>query len=180
MTASPQRTFIIMTRLVCCATMCGSMALAACDSSTPTPPALPSAPTPAPSAPTPVGFSLSGVVFEGTSAGPRPVLGGHVNFSVDSRPEGSVFVDSSGRYTISGLPAGRLVRVTAFPSPEDGGPRLHQPCPANATLVGGTELNIELVRLGSREFTYGSPILSGVVFETTSEGRRPLGSTRVL
>jgi hypothetical protein len=97
-----------------------------------------------------------------------------VFFSVDSGPGGSVGVDSNGRYTISGLPAGRFVRVTAE---QVGGLSLHQPCPANATIAGSTELNIEVVRLGSREFTYGSPTLSGVVFETTPQGRRPLQSS---
>ena len=173
--------------VVWCVTVFGWFSLAACDNSTPRQPTLPSAATPAPSAPTPApsaptldGFSLSGVVLEDTSAGSRPVPGGRVFFSVDSRPGGRVGVDTSGRYTISGLPAGRLVRVTWLPSMEVGGLRLHQPCPANATIAGGTELNIEVVRLGSREFAYRSPTLSGVVFETTPQGRRPLGATRVL
>jgi hypothetical protein len=119
-------------------------------------------------------------VFDAASPRSRPVPGGRVLFSVDSRPGGHVGVDTSGRYTILGLPAGRLVRVTWFPSMELNALSLHQPCPANATIAGGTELNIEVVRLGSREFTYRSPTLSGVVFETTPQGRRPLGATRVL
>ena len=173
--------------VVWCVTVFGWFSLAACDSLTPTQPTLPSAATPAPSAPTPAasaptldGFSLSGVVFEDTSAGSRPVPGGRVFFSVDSRPGGHVEVDTGGRYTIPGVPAGRLVRVTWFPSMELNALSLHQPCPANATIAGDSKLNIEVVRLGSREFTYRSPTLSGVVFETTPQGRRPLGATRVL
>ena len=179
MSANPRRTFIIMARLVCCAIVFASMALAGCNERQPT---QPFAPTPAPSAPTPPGgFSLSGVVIEDTSAGSRAVPGGRVLFWMDSRSGGHVEVDTSGRYTISGLTAGRFVRVTWIGfSAEIGGLRLHQPCPANATIAGGTELDIEVVRLGSREFTYGSPTLSGVVFETTPQGRQPLGNTGVM
>ena len=158
--------------------------LAACDrpnsnSGQPTSPSAPTPPAPtSPSAPTPAGFRLSGVVFEGTPSGLRPVPGGGVFFWFESSLGGRVEVDTSGRYTISGLPAGRFVRVTWTPSAEDIG--LHQPCPANATIAGDTEQDIEVVRLGSREFTYGSPILSGVVFEETPSGRRPLMGARVL
>jgi len=173
--------------VACCVIVLSSLALPACDNPTPTQPTLPytattapSASTPAPSAPTPDGFSLSGVVFENASGSSRSVAGGRVFFSVDSRPGGQVQVDTRGRYTIPGLFAGRLVRVTWFPSMGMNELPLHQPCPANTTIAGDAELNIEVVRLGSREFIYRSPTLSGVVFETTPQGRRPLGATRVL
>jgi hypothetical protein len=66
-------------------------------------------------------------------------------------------------------------RVTFSQSAE-----LHQPCPVDATIAGDTERDIEVFRLGSREFTYDSPTLSGVVFEETPSGRRPLMGARVL
>lgn len=131
-----------------------------------------------PSAPTATGFSLSGVVFESTSAGRLPVSGGHVNFSLDGGPSGPVPIDATGRYAISNLPPGRLVRVTAFDSGTRG---LEQRCPASATIArdGDTKLDIELVRQGSLQLTNRSPTLSGVVFETTPEGPRPVAGTPV-
>ena len=137
----------------------------------------PSAPTP-PSDPTPTGFRLSGVVIERTPSGLRPVSGGGVFFWFESSLGGRVEVDTSGRYAIPGLSAGRFVRVTATASGDVSG--LHQPCPVNATITGDTERDIEVARLGSREFTYDSPTLSGVVSEETPSGRRPLMGARVL
>jgi hypothetical protein len=150
--------------------------LAACDHAN-TNSEQPTSPS-APPAPTSSGFRLSGVVFETTPSGLRPLPGGGVFFYFESTLGGHVDVDTSGRYTISGLPAGRFVRVSWSPSWKD--PGLHQPCPVNATIAGDTERDIEGVRLGSREFTYGSPTLSGVVFEETASGRRPLMGARVL
>ena len=105
--------------VVWCVTVFGWFSLAACDNSTPRQPTLasaatpaPSAPTPAPSTPTLAGFRLSGVVLEGTPSGLRPVPGGGSSSGLRAVSGGRVGVDTSGRYTISGLPAGRLVRVT--------------------------------------------------------------------
>ena len=116
-----------------------------------------------PSVPTPGGFRLSAVVRRhsvGLAPGPGwvyPPSGPGVTFG------GHVPVDTNGRYVISGLSPGRFVRVTWIPTLEVGGLRLHQPCPFNATVTRDTELDIEVVRLDSREFTYGSPTLSGTV-----------------
>jgi len=43
-----------------------------------------------------------------------------------------------------------------------------------------THRDIEVVRLGFNDFRYDSPTLSGMVYETTADGRRPLPHTRVL
>jgi hypothetical protein len=59
-------------------------------------PTSPSAPTP-PAAPTPAGFRLSGIVFERTPSGLRPVPGGGVFFWFESSLGGRVEVDASGR-----------------------------------------------------------------------------------
>jgi hypothetical protein len=70
------------------------------------------------------------------------------------------------------------VRLTWTPSSSSVG--LHQLSPANATISGDAEYDVEVVRQGSREFTCGSPAASGVVFVATAQGRRPLVGTRVL
>jgi len=137
-------------------------------------PSLPSALTP-----TPDGFRLSGTVFESTLQGSRPAPGGHVFFWVESRFGGRVPVDTSGRYVIDGLAAAPIIRLTWMPGPELL--ELHQPCPANVAMATtDTHRDIEVVRLGFNDFRYDSPTLSGMVYETTADGRRPLPHTRVL
>ena len=43
-----------------------------------------------------------------------------------------------------------------------------------------TRRDIEVVGSGSPGFRYDSPTLSGIVYESTADGRRPLPNTRVL
>ena len=152
--------------------------LAACNKQpvTPTP-----APTPAPAPALPVpspgvpltSNTLSGVVFESSASGPRAVPGGFVGYRVDTgNGLGRVPVDSNGRYTIPNLPDRSQVRVTAFAGLGNG--ELEQPCGAYASVNGDTVRDIELVRPGTRSQSHAPPTLSGVVFHTTGEGRRPL------
>src|SRR5262245_29743724 len=136
-------------------------------------------PAPSPVASTPDGFRLSGTVLESTPQGMQPVSGGGVFFWVESRYGGRVTVDAGGRFVIAGLSAAPIIRLTWVPGPERL--ELHQPCPANvAMLSADTQREIEVVGLDSREFRYESPTLSGVVYETTVDGRRPLPHTRVI
>jgi hypothetical protein len=58
---------------------------------------------------------------------------------------------------------------------------LHQPCPANLSMAAAdAQRDIEVVRSGSPGFRYDSPTVSGIVYESTADGRRPLPHTRVL
>jgi hypothetical protein len=58
---------------------------------------------------------------------------------------------------------------------------LHQPCPANLAMpAADAQRDIEVVGLDSRDFRYDSPTLSGIVYESTADGRRPLPHTRAL
>jgi len=58
---------------------------------------------------------------------------------------------------------------------------LHQPCPANLAMpAADAQRDIEVVGLDSRDFRYDSPTLSGIVYESAANGRRPLPHTRVL
>jgi hypothetical protein len=126
-----------------------------------------------------VGITLSGVVFESTSQGRRPLSGGHVWYFVAAQSailgvHGSTSLDANGRYVISDLPNGHRVKVNAF-VPQT----LGQPCAARAAMTASSVLDIELVRPGARPTTNSSPTLSGVVFEMTAEGRRPLAGIPV-
>ncbi len=125
--------------------------------------------------PTLDGFRVSGVVYERTPSGAQPVLGGTVFLWLESALGGQAFVDTSGRYTISGVPNARIARVVWTPG--SGG--LYQLSPANAPIVGDTTLDIEVVRVSARGFTCDASTLSGVIFEATPEGRRSLADARV-
>ena len=160
---------------------CLSVALAlttfaACDGSTVSP-SQAGSPQPSSSGSVPRlgGFSLTGAVVESSSAS---VQGGTILFSLDSRPEGHVAVDGHGRYTIPNLPVGHLVRVT-WRGPAALDRLLHQLYPVNTTITGDTKLDIEVVRLDSAEFACAASTLSGVVYETTAQGRRPLTGMRL-
>jgi hypothetical protein len=151
----------------------------------PSQPAVPSvAPSP-PSAspptspPTSGGFRLSGIVLETTAQGPRPVGGGRVFFWIDSR-NGQVLVDASGRYVIAGLAAAPVVRLTWLPGVDRLD--LSQPCPTTVAMPeADIERDIQVVRTGSQDVRYESPTVSGMVYESTADGRRlPLPRTRVL
>jgi len=136
-------------------------------------------PAPPPATPTPDGFRLSGTVLESTPQGPRAVSGGHIFFWVGSRSGGQVSVDTAGRYVIAGLAPGPIVRLTWMPGLDRLD--LHQPCPANLAMpAADAQRDIEVVGLDSRDFRYDSPTLSGIVYESTANGRRPLPHTRVL
>jgi hypothetical protein len=52
-------------------------------------------------------------------------------------------------------------------------------CAVHPTIDGDTTADIELVQAGVQPTTYGSPTLSGVVFETSNR-RRPVAGTPVL
>jgi hypothetical protein len=132
--------------------------------------------------------ALTGIVFETTEQGRRPVSSARV-VVVDllDGPYGDygwseVSSDASGRFSIASLPRGRPVKVTAYVGPNGGlwnQSSLFQVCAVHPTIDGDTTADVELVQAGIRPTTYGSPTLSGVVFET-SKGRRPVAGAPVL
>jgi hypothetical protein len=149
----------------------------------------PSSPSPVPSSsgappvptPLPAGFQLSGTVFETTPQGSRAVPGGRIFYWIGSHYGGQIVVDASGRYVISGLVEAPIIRLTWMPDWQMLERGLHQPCPANVAMPSAdTQRDIEVVRSGSPGFKYDSPTLSGIVYESTADGRRPLPHTRVL
>jgi len=139
-------------------------------------PSLSGAPPPMPS-----GFQLSGTVFETSPQGSREVSGGRIFFWIGSHYGGQVAVDDSGRYVIPGLGPAPIIRLTWMPDWQMLDLGLHQPCPANIAMpAADTRRDIEVVGSGSPGFRYDSPTLSGIVYESTADGRRPLPNTRVL
>jgi hypothetical protein len=143
-------------------------------------PTSPSATLPSPSAtPQPplipvTGPTLSGSVYEVTPQGLRPVSFGNVWYSVDGGRIKIVNLDATGRYTISALPTGSGIRLTA------NSPGLQQTC-AVYTIVeaADTVQDIKLVRSGTHDATCDGPTLSGVVFRIVEGEKRPLKDQRV-
>ena len=162
---------------------CGGSDYRSSQPSSPSPVPSPSAaPSPPPVAtPMPAGFQLSGTVFETTPQGSQAVSGGRIFFWIGSHYGGQIAVDESGRYLIAGLVAAPIIRLTWMPDWQMLGLGLHQPCPANIAMPSAdTRRDIEVVRSGSPGVRYDSPTLSGIVYESTADGRRPLPRTRVL
>jgi hypothetical protein len=152
----------------------------------------PASPSPSSRAPAPqpnpqLAPALTGVVFEIGQQGRRPVSGARV-FVVDlvegpygNYPWFELVSDANGRFNAS-VYQGRQVKVTAYDGAGFGlwnQSGLHQVCAVHPTINGDTTADVELVHAGILPTTYGSPTLSGVVFET-SNGRRPVEGTPVL
>ena len=118
---------------------------------------------------------LSGIVME-ASAG--PVAGASVNVWVEQAFSGFHFgtieTDGQGRYKVSDLPDGFVLLYAS----KNG---YSQPCAATATVSADTVLDIELVSDSTSQppSKIASPTLSGVVFETTREGKRPVAGAGV-
>jgi hypothetical protein len=177
-------------RVVKLAVLLASGALLATCNETPVTPAplpdAPSAPLSVSSSPPPVvspplkgPYTGAGLVFESAGRERRAVVGGFVDFLVNANSAwGRVPLDTDGKYIISNLPGGSRLRVTAFADWRNG--TLKQTCGAYAVVNRDTVRDVELVRLGTRGQTFAPPILSGVVFEITSEGRRPVVDTPVI
>ena len=120
------------------------------------------------------GPTLSGRVYEVTSEGLRAVSFGNVWYSVDGGRVKIVNLDTSGRYTISALPTGSRIRLTA------NSPSLQQTCAVYTVFeAADTVQDIKLVRSGTHDATCAGPTLSGVVFRIVEGEKRPLKDQRV-
>ena len=158
----------------------GMLAFACSERSAGQSPTSPSATLPSPSAtPQPpiipvTGPTLSGSVYEVTQQGLRPVSFGNVWYSVDGGRVKIVNLDTSGRYTISALPTGSRIRLTA------NSPGLQQTCAVYTVFeAADTVQDIKLVRSGTHDATCEGPTLSGVVFRIAEGEKRPLKDQRV-
>jgi hypothetical protein len=143
----------------------------------------PSAPVPPPA---PTG-PLTGVVFEATEQGRRPIPGAQVTVvDLVAGPYGflgfiELATDANGRFALAPRQfSGRTVKLTAVLRPDLPWTQrdlfqtraVHPTVPiVDADTV--VEVEIELVPRGVQPRTLDSPVLSGVVFESTAEGLRP-------
>ena len=174
--------------------LCLLLVMSACGEE---PRSLPTAPTVPTVAGTPVGptFTLSGVIIERFSG--RPVQGAKVwvwPFTLGQLrswpPAGMQTTpsDAAGRYTISGLPALGPVWVSTAQTWGDAfsAPYVHQ-CVTTVTLQGDATLDVtvssttDLVALNASTgpTSPNSRIVSGTVFETTSNGQQPVSNVWV-
>jgi hypothetical protein len=82
--------------------------------------------------------------------------------------------DADGRYRLVDVPKGFIV-LFAFKLGYD------HPCAATVSLSADASVDMEIVSPESPSLptTVTSPTLSGTVFETTSEGRRPITGARI-
>lgn len=130
---------------------------------------VPGAPAPVPS------FTISGVVFEHTASGRRPAAG--VAIRVLSEDAVVTTSDADGRYSAS--VRGDVVSI----APVEPGAYM-SPCPSGTTWLSGNpdrpfEVNIVSKAVLSTtgvpdSYPITSIYVSGTVFETTSDGPRPL------
>ena len=159
-----------------------SVGLVSCDGTpVPTTPTLPAA------APSQSGATLSGVVFDQTSNGARP--GANVPLLVhvwmwEAESFMEVTSDATGRYSLSGVPAGSIsIAATS-------GSGYYAPCPAGWDSVSARSDGVLDVHVVSATLlsTAGVPAempllgniwVSGVVFERTPQGRQPIAGATV-
>jgi hypothetical protein len=119
--------------------------------------------------------TLSGLVFEGTPQGDRP-LGGvklEIHALLGFTSLGTVSSDAEGRYVFGNVPRGTtvaLARVSGI---------LEQQCVASTTVQTDTVLDVELGEAHPSTRLLRSPIVSGVIFENTPAGRRPIPNAPV-
>jgi carboxypeptidase family protein len=160
-----------------------ALLLSECSRDRPT--ALPAVPT-VPTAPAGPILTLSGVV---TDVSGRPIPSANVGMWPDPFPTGGAgwspaggTADTTGHYKISGWPNWKgtgWIQVT-----KDG---YLQQCVAAATIQADTTMDIELTALANlaveppatRIAAPGSRTVSGVIYQLTSEGRRPVDNAWV-
>ena len=123
-------------------------------------------------------FTISGLVFETTADGVRPMPGFGVAREILSGTQTGDpgwMTDRDGRYAIQGLSYNSRIQVIA------GGPSYDQPCAATATITSDVAMDIEItLGASSRRTLRASPTLSGTVFEKGPDGvRRPASAAEV-
>jgi len=131
------------------------------------------------------GATVSGRVYVHTADGVVPAAGatvfGWIETASGGRSTGPIVTDADGNYSfIPGINATR-VRVNAMSA------GLYQPCAVtlDSPAAGATQdvhLISDLAQLGANlpdVFMMQGTLLSGLVFETTSQGRQPLANAAI-
>jgi hypothetical protein len=134
---------------------------------------MPTSPTP----PAADAYSVSGVVSKPVNGISRPIMDRQVHLWIQSSNGGStqvVATDQSGRY-VARVPPGRVFAIAWHPPDEQ------QPCLASAAVNRDTTLAVEL--LPTDGFSVPSsapgPLIRGFVYESTPQGRKPVGGVHV-
>jgi hypothetical protein len=126
---------------------------------------------------------VRGTVFETTPEGGRRPLAGALVNALTNGPEGGygfmAYADAEGRYTFADLHRATTVLIHAMGGLDNVGFFRHQPCVAKAAINGDTRLDVEFNHK-SMPGSGGPPLVSGVVFQTTSAGRQPVQNRRVI
>ncbi len=137
-------------------------------------------PTSCPPFPTGGSNAVSGVVVERTTAGTRPVAGAPVWAWVqypngNGYSAGRIVTDANGQYRFANLPNALILMQT-------WGEGYDMPCASVVQLTGPAGVaNLELVSQAApiAATDPAPPALVGVVYETTSTGRKPLAGVGV-
>jgi hypothetical protein len=133
-----------------------------------------------PTSPTPAvaeTYSVSGVVSKTVDGISRPVPDRQVHLWIQVSNGGFtrvVATDASGRFTTS-LPPGRVFANAWHPPDEQ------QPCLASAAVNRDTTLDVELLPTDgpSAPPSAASPLITGFVYESTPQGRKPVGGVHI-
>ena len=146
-----------------------AVVMSGCGPSGPSPAVPSTLPTP-PAVASGTGSVVSGVVIDSNTK--LPLAGARV-FLVSGRG-GWTTTDARGLFQYTGVPDGFIVL-------QAGKTGYEQRCAVTAQLHGDAVLDVELVPVGSPMLTANAdpPTLSGVVFETTPVGRRPVAGALV-
>jgi hypothetical protein len=139
----------------------------------------PGGPSPGQPSTIPASYTVSGTLFETVDGVSRPIQGQVRLFDTGTCPstggcrveqEVSVQTDGNGHYTAQAAP-GSL--VFAYPRGFSG---KVQPCVSSARVVKATTIDVEILPAGSvgTPPAAADPIITGFVYENTSDGRRPL------
>ncbi|MFN2603342.1 MAG: Ig-like domain-containing protein [Gemmatimonadaceae bacterium] len=124
--------------------------------------------------------TISGVISERTPNGLR-ALGDATVFAWIQNPDGSGYArggtqsNSDGKFTVTLLPAGMIIL-------EGYAPGYDHPCANTVTFDGSTATeNIELVAQSHPmpDAATTRPVIKGVVYETTVDGKKPIPGARV-
>jgi hypothetical protein len=133
-----------------------------------------------PTSPTPAAaetYSVSGVVSKTVDGISRPVPDRQVHMWIQVSNGGFtrvVATDASGRFTTS-LPPGRVF-ANAWHLPDE-----QQPCLASAAVNRDTTLDVELLPTDgpSAPPSAAGPLITGFVYESTPQGRKPVGGVHI-
>jgi hypothetical protein len=120
---------------------------------------------------------VSGVVSETVDGISRPIMGRQVHLWIQSSNRAFtqvVTTDQSGRYMTS-VPASRVF-ATAWHPPDQ-----QQPCVASAAVNRDTTIDVEVLPTdrSSAPPSAASPLITGLVYESTPQGRKPLRGVHV-